>query len=56
VAQQILDSREAGVSLKNQAVLFRASQHSCQLGIKLVRRPLPNRLVDIAPLSKLTRF
>jgi DNA helicase II / ATP-dependent DNA helicase PcrA len=41
VAQQILDSREAGVSLKNQVVLFRASQHSAQLEIELVRRNIP---------------
>jgi ATP-dependent DNA helicase UvrD/PcrA len=41
VAQQILDSREAGVPLKNQAVLFRASQHSAQLEIELVRRNIP---------------
>ena len=31
VAQQILDSREAGVPLKNQAVLFRASHHSAEV-------------------------
>jgi DNA helicase II / ATP-dependent DNA helicase PcrA len=41
VAQQILDSREAGISLKNQAVLFRASQHSAQLEIELARRNIP---------------
>ena len=41
VAQQILDSREAGVLLKNQAVLFRASHHSAQLEIELVRRNIP---------------
>jgi DNA helicase-2/ATP-dependent DNA helicase PcrA len=41
VAQQILDSREAGVSLKNQAVLFRASHHSAQLEIELNRRNIP---------------
>jgi DNA helicase II / ATP-dependent DNA helicase PcrA len=36
-----LDSREAGVSLKNQAVLFRASHHSAQLEIELTRRNIP---------------
>jgi len=41
LAQQILDSREAGISLKNQAVLFRASQHSAQLEIELARRNIP---------------
>jgi len=41
VAQQILDSREAGVPLKNQAVLFRASHHSAQLEIELIRRNIP---------------
>src|SRR5439155_24157008 len=41
VAQQILDSREAGVLLKNHAVLFRASHHSAQLEIELVRRNIP---------------
>jgi DNA helicase-2/ATP-dependent DNA helicase PcrA len=41
VAQQILESREAGISLKNQAVLFRASQHSAQLEIELARRNIP---------------
>jgi ATP-dependent DNA helicase UvrD/PcrA len=38
VAQQILESREAGVPLKSQAVLFRASHHSAQLEIELTRR------------------
>jgi DNA helicase II / ATP-dependent DNA helicase PcrA len=41
VAQQILDSREAGVPLKCQAVLFRASHHSAQLEIELSRRNIP---------------
>ena len=41
VAHQILDSREAGVPLKSQAVLFRASHHSAQLEIELVRRNIP---------------
>jgi DNA helicase II / ATP-dependent DNA helicase PcrA len=40
-AQQILDSREAGVPLKEQAVLFRASHHSAQLEIELTRRNIP---------------
>jgi DNA helicase II / ATP-dependent DNA helicase PcrA len=41
VAQQILESREAGVPLKSQAVLFRASHHSAQLEIELTRRNIP---------------
>src|SRR5262249_8958064 len=41
VAQQILDAREAGVFLKSQAVLFRASHHSAQLEIELTRRNIP---------------
>ena len=41
VAQQILNSREAGVPLKSQAVLFRASHHSAQLEIELTRRNIP---------------
>jgi DNA helicase II / ATP-dependent DNA helicase PcrA len=41
VAQQILDSREAGTLLKNQAVLFRASHHTAQLEIELTRRNIP---------------
>jgi DNA helicase II / ATP-dependent DNA helicase PcrA len=41
VAQQILGSREEGVALKNQAVLFRASHHSAQLEIELTRRNIP---------------
>jgi DNA helicase-2/ATP-dependent DNA helicase PcrA len=41
VAQQILGAREAGVPLKSQAVLFRASHHSAQLEIELSRRNIP---------------
>jgi DNA helicase-2/ATP-dependent DNA helicase PcrA len=41
VAQQILESREAGVPLRAQAVLFRASHHSAQLEIELTRRNIP---------------
>jgi DNA helicase-2/ATP-dependent DNA helicase PcrA len=38
VVQQILDAREAGVPLKSQAVLFRASHHSAQVEIELTQR------------------
>jgi DNA helicase-2/ATP-dependent DNA helicase PcrA len=41
VAGQILKSREEGVSLKSQAVLFRASHHSAQLELELIRRNIP---------------
>jgi ATP-dependent DNA helicase UvrD/PcrA len=41
VADQILRSREEGVPLKSQAVLFRASHHSAQLEIELGRRNIP---------------
>jgi len=41
VANQILRAREEGVSLKSQAVLFRASHHSAQLEIELARRNIP---------------
>src|SRR5438132_10725875 len=41
VTQQILKAREAGVLLKSQAVLFRASHHSAQLEIELARRNIP---------------
>jgi DNA helicase-2/ATP-dependent DNA helicase PcrA len=41
VAQQIVDAREAGVPLKAQAVLFRASSHSAELELELARRKVP---------------
>jgi DNA helicase II / ATP-dependent DNA helicase PcrA len=41
VTQQILESREAGVPLKAQAVLFRASHHSARLEIELTRCNIP---------------
>jgi DNA helicase II / ATP-dependent DNA helicase PcrA len=41
VALQILDAREAGVPLKSQATLFRASHHSAALEIELARRNIP---------------
>jgi len=41
VVQQILKAREAGVALKSQATLFRASHHSAQLELELVRRNIP---------------
>ena len=41
VAQQIVDAREAGVSLKKQVVLFRVSSHSARLELELARRKIP---------------
>lgn len=41
VADRILQSREQGVSLKSQAVLFRASHHSAELELELTRRNIP---------------
>jgi ATP-dependent DNA helicase UvrD/PcrA len=41
VAERILEYREAGVDLKRQAVLFRASHHSALLEIELARRNIP---------------
>ena len=40
-ADRILAAREAGISLKSQAILFRASHHSAQLEIELSRRNIP---------------
>ncbi len=41
VAEQVLERREAGIALKRQAVLFRASHHSAQLELELARRNIP---------------
>jgi DNA helicase-2/ATP-dependent DNA helicase PcrA len=41
VVEQILARREEGASLKTQAVLFRAAQHSARLEIELSRRNIP---------------
>src|SRR5271163_3529558 len=41
VAERVLANREAGASLKNQAVLFRASHHSAALELELTRRNVP---------------
>lgn len=43
VARQILRAREAGVSLKQQAVLFRSSNHSILLELELARCNIPFR-------------
>ena len=41
VVEQVLAQREAGLTLKAQAVLFRASHHSGPLEIELARRNIP---------------
>jgi len=41
IAEQILESREGGTRLKQQAVLFRASHHSGPLEVELTRRNIP---------------
>lgn len=41
VAGRILENREAGLRLKDQAVLFRASHHSGPLELELTRRNIP---------------
>jgi DNA helicase-2/ATP-dependent DNA helicase PcrA len=41
VALRVLENREAGASLKSQAVLFRAAHHSAALELELTRRNIP---------------
>lgn len=41
VAKSVLEAREAGTLLKQQAVLFRTSSHSGPLEIELTRRKIP---------------
>jgi ATP-dependent DNA helicase UvrD/PcrA len=41
VVAQVLETRERGVALKRQAVLFRSSHHSDVLELELVRRNIP---------------
>ena len=41
VVEQVLANREAGMSLKQQAVLFRTSHHSGPLEVELTRRNIP---------------
>ena len=41
VVEQVLENRETGITLKSQAVLFRASHHSGHLEIELTRRNVP---------------
>ena len=41
IAGQVLEQREAGIELRHQAVLFRATHHSARLEIELARRNIP---------------
>ena len=41
VALRVLENREAGETLKSQAVLFRAAHHSAALELELTRRNIP---------------
>ena len=41
VVETVLANREAGIRLKSQAVLFRASHHSATLEVELTRRNIP---------------
>ncbi len=41
IVETILENREAGIALKSQAVLFRASHHSATLEVELTRRNIP---------------
>ena len=41
VVETVLENREAGMALKEQAVLFRTSHHSAMLEIELTRRNIP---------------
>ncbi|MEZ0170724.1 ATP-dependent helicase [Microvirga sp. TS319] len=41
VVEQVLGNRETGISLKQQAVLFRTSHHSGPLEVELTRRNIP---------------
>jgi DNA helicase II / ATP-dependent DNA helicase PcrA len=41
VVETVLENREAGMALKEQAVLFRTSHHSAMLEVELARRNIP---------------
>lgn len=41
VAHEVLENREGGMRLKDQAILFRASHHSGPLEVELTRRNIP---------------
>ncbi|MEE3499885.1 ATP-dependent helicase [Acidiphilium acidophilum] len=41
IVERVLENREAGITLKQQAVLFRTSHHSGALEVELTRRNIP---------------
>lgn len=41
MADEVLAQREAGIALTQQAVLFRASNHSAPVELELMRRDIP---------------
>ncbi len=41
IVERVLDNREGGATLKQQAVLFRTSSHSAPLELELTRRNIP---------------
>ena len=41
ICREILAAREAGIDLKQQAVLFRSASHSAGLEVELTRRNIP---------------
>ncbi len=41
IVEQVLENRESGMTLKQQAVLFRTSSHSGPLEVELTRRNIP---------------
>jgi DNA helicase-2/ATP-dependent DNA helicase PcrA len=62
VIRSVLDHREAGLALRRQAVLFRASHHSLALELELARRNIPFkkygglRFVETAHVKDLMAF
>ncbi len=62
IIRSVLDHREAGLDLRRQAVLFRASHHSLALELELARRNIPFhkygglRFVETAHVKDLMAF
>ena len=62
IIRTVLDHREAGLTLRRQAVLFRASHHSLALELELARRNIPFhkygglRFVETAHVKDLMAF
>jgi DNA helicase II / ATP-dependent DNA helicase PcrA len=57
IAQQIINARNKGTPLKEQAAVFRDSRHSTQLEIELIRRKIPfrkyggSKFLEAAPIK-----